>query len=127
MPLNWTSGNRGRDGHVEALAEAELEHRPRRLGRPGRGDPIELAVEALDVKAAAGADRQVHRTFARVVLAVGRRAFLVVGDHFAGAHAFGTDPLDAEDPVELLQATAEVGRAGRARERSGPGHSIAGG
>ena len=33
--------------------------------------------------------------------------------------------LDAEDPVELLQATAEVGRAGRARERRGPGHSVA--
>ena len=53
------------------------------------------------------------------MLAVGGRALLVIGDHFAGAQALGADLLDAEDLVELPQATAQVGPAGRAPERGG--------
>ena len=114
----------GEVGEVEALAEAELEHRVRRFGRPGRRDPLELAVEALGAEPA-GADRQAASSL-RANDACGRRAsILVIGDHFAGAHAFGADLLDAEDPVELLQATAQVGRAGRALKRGGPGHAVA--
>src|SRR4051812_16507725 len=58
-----------------------------------------------------------------MVLAVRRRAFLVVRDHLVGAHALGADLLDAEDTVELVQAPAEVGSVGRAGEGRRPGHS----
>src|SRR4051794_20193298 len=98
---------RGQPGEVEALAEADLEHLERRLRWPRGGNALELPVEALRPEPAR-AEREVHRALARVVLAIGGRAFLVIGDHFAGAHAFGANPVDAEDAVELVEPAAEV-------------------